>query len=249
MRENRHIPKEGLVLPGHRYVFDKPSDWNRISDVSQPPIRGADQPTVSDQRSSRPSDEYLIAQVSQRDKGAFSVLYDRYAQPVYTMAVHLLGNADAEEIVQEVFLRLWNRAHQFDPDRGSFKAWFMTIARYRILDELRARGQQARRMVIDDVQHLLESVENPQPGVEQQVRLQEEGRRLLYALQALPLEQRQALVLAYFGGLSQSAIAEQTGWPLGTVKKRIRLGMQKLRRALGPQTVLVELRDEAANVE
>lgn len=204
---------------------------------------------MSDQRSSHPSDEYLIAQVSQRDKEAFSLLYDRYAQPVYTMAAHMLGSADAEEIVQEVFLRLWNQANQFDSNRGSFKAWFMTIARYRILDELRNRGQQERLIALDDIQHLLESVENPQLDVEQQVRLQEEGQRLLHALKALPPEQMQALILAYFGGLSQSAIAEKLGWPLGTVKKRIRLGMQKLRQALAPQAILVELRDETTNVE
>ena len=204
---------------------------------------------MSDQRSSHPSDEYLIAQVSQRDKEAFSLLYDRYAQPVYTMAAHMLGSTDAEEIVQEVFLRLWNQANQFDSNRGSFKAWFMTIARYRILDELRNRGQQERLIAVDDIQHLLESVENPQLDVEQQVRLQEEGQRLLHALKALPPEQMQALILAYFGGLSQSAIAEKLGWPLGTVKKRIRLGMQKLRQALAPQAILVELRDETTNVE
>jgi len=78
------------------------------------------------------SDERLVALVSQGDKRAFSLLYDRYVRPVYTMAVHLLGSADAEEVVQDVFLRLWNRANQFDASRGTFKAWFMTIARYRI---------------------------------------------------------------------------------------------------------------------
>ena len=226
----KHLPKEEGRSP-------KPPPYGVI--------KGVNHVTVSIQA----GDEQLIARVSQRDKRAFGLLYDRYAQPVYAMAVHLLGSADAEEIVQEVFLRLWNRAHQFDPSRGSFKAWFMTLARHQILDALRKRGQQQRLIAVTDVQQLLETAENPQVGVEQQVWRQEDSQQLLAALKALPPEQRQALLLAYFGGLSQSAIAKQLGWPLGTVKKRIRLGMQKLRVALAPQKVLVELRDETTDAE
>ena len=196
------------------------------------------------------SDERLVAQISQGDKQAFSLLYDRYVRPVYTMAVHLLGSADAEEVVQDVFLRLWNRANQFDASRGSFKAWFMTIARYRILDELRSRNQQQRSMVVDDIHRLLEAAASPVVDVEQQVWLQENSQRLLHALKALPSAQRQALILAYFGGFSHSAIAEHLGWPLGTVKKRIRLGMQKLRaRLVAPETLLVELSNESTDAE
>jgi len=190
-----------------------------------------------------PSDEVLVARVVLRDVTAFALLYDRYVKPVYAMAVHMLGSNDAEEIVQEVFLRLWNRAGQYNVQKGSFKAWFMAIARYRILDELRQRSRQQQLMVAEDVNQLLAGLKDPMVDVEKEVWLKEHSEHVLHALKLLPAEQRRALVLAYFGGLSQSTIAQHLGWPLGTVKKRIRLGMQKLRRALAPLRLPVDVED------
>jgi RNA polymerase sigma-70 factor (ECF subfamily) len=176
-----------------------------------------------------PSDEILAARVAQRDVAAFSLLYDRYARVVYSLAAHLLSAGEAEDIVQDVFFRLWHKADQFDPARGRFASWFMAITRHHLMDALRKRSQQQRMVAAEEIDQLLVTTADPTVDVENASYLLERGRDILYALKRLPPEQRRVLVLAYFGGLSQSAIAEQLDWPLGTVKKRIRLGLHKLR--------------------
>jgi RNA polymerase sigma-70 factor (ECF subfamily) len=181
------------------------------------------------------SDDALAARVARRDVDAFAALYDRYAQVVYAMAAHMLGIGEAEEVVQEVFLRLWDRAGQFDAARGPFNAWFVTIARNYILDRLRRRGQQQRLFIAGEISGFLEEVADQSVDVEEEAWARERGDAVLGALRELPAEQRRVLVLAYFGGLSQSAIAELLGCPYGTVKKRMRLGMKKLRVALARQ--------------
>jgi RNA polymerase sigma-70 factor, ECF subfamily len=178
-----------------------------------------------------PSDEALVERVRRQDVTAFSVLYDRYARSIYILAVTALDRAEAEEIVQEVFLRLWRKADQFRPERGPFGAWFMTIARHHIWDVLRQLHREPS-LAAEIIDELLMKSSISAVNVEEEVWSQEMGEAVLYALQGLPAEQRRALVLAYFGGLSQSSIAQHLGWPLGTVKKRIRLGLQKLRTAL-----------------
>lgn len=195
-----------------------------------------------------PNDELLVARVVQRDVAAFTLLYDRYVHSVYAMAVYMLGAADAEEVVQEVFLRLWHKADQFEAGRGRFKSWFMSVVRHYILDKLRQRNQQQEQLIVaDDIHQLLASVKDPLVDIEREVGLREDSTMVLQALQALPAEQRRALVMAYFGGLSQSSIAQRLGWPLGTVKKRIRLGMQKLRAALAPQEVSTEVKNRSTS--
>lgn len=192
-----------------------------------------------------PSDEALVAAVVQRDVTAFSLLYDRYGQAVYALAVHMIGRSEAEEIVQEVFLRFWDRADQFDPVRGSFKSWLMSIARYRTLDELRRRNRRWQEVDIEQIERTLATVQDPSVDVEGEVWRRERGRVVLLALQDLPAEQRRVLILAYFGGLSQSSIAKRLDWPLGTVKKRIRLGLQKLRTALMGEKLSATIPDES----
>lgn len=194
------------------------------------------------------SDETLVARVARRDVAAFTILYDRYAGPVYTLAAHMLGRSEAEEIVQATFLRLWNKAEQFDAARGAFGAWFMTIARHHALDELRRRGQRQRLVAAEGIDRVLTEVTDPAPDVEEQAWLRERGDAVLRALNDLPDEQRRVLVLAYFGGLSQAAIAECLGLPLGTVKKRIRLGLQKLRAALLQQGPAAEAQAEPKRI-
>jgi RNA polymerase sigma-70 factor, ECF subfamily len=191
-----------------------------------------------------PSDELLALRVRQRDRIAFTMIYDRYAPLVYSLAVHMLGSTDAEEIVQDIFLKLWNKADQFDLERGSFGGWFMTLARHRVLDKLRERSHQERTVAAEEIDLLLAEAVDPSVNVEEETWLRQRGEAIVHALKDLPDEQRRAIVLAYFGGLSQSAIAEHLGWPLGTVKKRIQLGLRKLRAALhGLKT------DEQAHVE
>jgi RNA polymerase sigma-70 factor, ECF subfamily len=178
------------------------------------------------------SDELLVKQLTQGNVDAFGVLYDRYIAMIYALAVHLLGPADAEEVVQEIFLRLWDKAVQFDPTRGPFRHWFLALARHQVLRELRKRSRQQRLTAVGDIETLLAHTADPSVDLERSVWGQEDAADILRALNSLPDEQRRVLVLAYFGGFSQSAIAEYLGWPLGTVKKRTQLGLQKLRVAL-----------------
>jgi RNA polymerase sigma-70 factor (ECF subfamily) len=175
-------------------------------------------------------DAVLVASVARGDIAAFGALYDRYARDVYALAAHALGADDAEEIVQDVFVRLWRSADQFDPQRGSFTAWLMSIARHRVVDELRRR--RLGPTVADTVDDLLNAVEDPVADVEEEASLRSLRELVLTELQELPPEQRRAVVLAYFGGMSQREISRELGWPLGTVKKRIHLGLRKLRVAL-----------------
>jgi RNA polymerase sigma-70 factor, ECF subfamily len=183
-----------------------------------------------------PTDEALVARVVLRDEAAFAMLYDRYGRVVYTLAAHTLGPTEAEEVVQDVFLRLWQKAHQFDVGRNRFAAWFMAIARHRVVDSLKSHGQRRQQVALEDIEHLLATAK---ADLEDTAWQQARGAAALSALQDLPPEQRQVIVLAYFGGLSQSTLAERLGWPLGTVKKRIRLGLQKLRAALRTHETIV----------
>ena len=188
--------------------------------------------------SPEPSDEVLVGRVAAGDLTAYSLLYDRYDRPVYAMAAHLLGAAEADDVVQEVFLRLWRSAAQFDETRGRFAPWLLAIARHEVLARLRRRTREQRLSLADDIDRLLATAPDHAIDVEEQVWRRERGDLILRALNELPPEQRRVLVLAYFGELSQSTIAASLGWPLGTVKKRVRLGLQKLRQALAPRDVV-----------
>jgi RNA polymerase sigma-70 factor, ECF subfamily len=179
-----------------------------------------------------PPDEDLAARVAARDVAAFAALYDRYARPVYALCAHLLGPVAAEEAAQEVFLLLWQRADRYDPARGPFRPWFVAVARHHALRELRRRGPERQVAAAAEVERLFAEAADPRADVEAAAWRREEDEAVRRALAALPPEQRRALVLAYFGGLSQAAIAQRLGWPLGTVKKRTRLGLQKLRATL-----------------
>jgi RNA polymerase sigma-70 factor (ECF subfamily) len=192
-----------------------------------------------------PADEALAALIAKGDVAALSLIYDRYSRPVFAMAAHLLGSDEAEDVVQETFLRLWLKADQFDPERGSFAAWFMAIARYEALARLRRSSLERRFSVAKDVENILATRADPGPGTEETVWGRERGELVLRALDELPTEQRTVLVLAYFGDLTQSAISERLQVPLGTVKKRVSLGMQKLRTALVPNQSTENTRNTA----
>ena len=187
-----------------------------------------------------PSDETLAAHVAVGDLTAFALLYDRYERPVYVMAAHLLGSTEAEEVVQETFLRLWHSAAQFDETRGRFTPWLLAIARHEVLARVRRRSREQRLTLVEDIDRLLAATPDPAIDVEEQVWCRARGDLILQALNELPPEQRRVLVLAYFGELSQTTIAASLGWPLGTVKKRVRLGLQKLRQALAPHNAVAD---------
>ena len=178
------------------------------------------------------SDEFLVGEVAAGQVAAFSTLYDRYAGRVNAWAAHVLGSDGAEDAIQEIFLLLWRRADQFDPNRGSFAAWFMTLARHEILHQLRRRPRGERLAGADEIERLFERRGDSVADPADQAAAYAVMPALWNALLGMPSEQRRVLVLAYFGGLSHSLIAEQLGIPLGTVKKRIRLAIAKLRAAV-----------------
>ncbi len=180
----------------------------------------------------RHTDDALVAEVAAGDLAAFSVLYDRYAGRIHAWAAHVLGSDRAEDAIQEIFLLLWRRAGQFDPSRGSFAAWFMTLARHEILRQLRKQAASERVAAAEEIERLFELRGEAASDPADQAADRAAVPDLWTALREMPSEQRRALILAYFGGLSHSEIAEQLGLPLGTVKKRIRLAMAKLRAAV-----------------
>ncbi len=181
----------------------------------------------------QPPDSELVAAMAAGEVGALEQLYDRYSALVFSVAVRVLADRQlAEDVVQEVFLRVWRRPSAYDPGRGRFISWLMSVTRNRAIDEQRRRSRRMRSEERDE--HPARDVpsgdrlDDPQAAV----LFAEERRAVREALTRLPPEQRHAIELAYFGGLTQVEIAERTGDPLGTVKTRIRLGMRKLRVSL-----------------
>jgi RNA polymerase sigma-70 factor, ECF subfamily len=179
-----------------------------------------------------PPDEALCARVAQRDVAAFEALYERYRDRVYAWAAHVLGPREAEDTTQEVFALLWRRAGQFNQSRGQFTQWFWALTRNHILRELRGISRERRVQMADQIAALISTAIAEGVDVEEAAFAKVDSQRALDTLGRLPPDQRRVLVMSYFVGLSHSAIAEELSLPLGTVKKRVRLGMQKLRQAL-----------------
>lgn len=174
----------------------------------------------------KPDDQQLVARVVKGDERAFLTLYDRYASRVYGLTLRVLGNAMlAEEVTQDTFLKLWSRAKQFDADKGNLAPWLLTIAHRTALDRLRLENRRVPASNTNDPEDVWPILpdENTQTN-------EARWRSLHFAVQSLPKEQRQVIDLAYYKGLSQSEIAEVLGWPLGTVKTRVRSAMQSLRQ-------------------
>lgn len=168
-------------------------------------------------------DRKVMARVARGDVDAIRCLYERYAPRAMAIAMRILRNPpEAEDVVQDTFLDLWRRSAQFDSTRGSAYAWVATIARSRAIDRLRAAETSGRTVTMDEV---LQSVA-PSPAELTEGRWDE--ARVALALATLPAEQRETIQLAYFEGLSQSEIALKTGNPLGTVKMRVKLAINKL---------------------
>jgi RNA polymerase sigma-70 factor (ECF subfamily) len=184
------------------------------------------------------SDAALVARMAAGDEHALGVLYDRLATTVHTIAYYLLGQADdAEDAVEETFWQAWREAGRYDASRGAVSTWLSTIARSRALDRQRAR----RRRAEEPLEGVAPSTDGsggvagsraPRANPQQEAEASERARDVAAALEKLPAEQREVIELAYFGGLSQSEIAARTSLPLGTVKTRARLALEKLRAPL-----------------
>lgn len=175
-----------------------------------------------------PADAALIGAAA-GDQRAFADLYDLLAGRVFGLIMRILVDRSlSEEVLQEVFLEAWQQAASFDADRGHARSWLLTIAHRRAVDRVRAVHASRRRDLVAGVKEL---VAPPQP-VDEEVQLLVEGSQAVRELAVLPEPQRQAIVLAYFGGYTHAEIAALIGAPLGTVKSRIRDGLSKLKLAL-----------------
>jgi RNA polymerase sigma-70 factor (ECF subfamily) len=176
-------------------------------------------------------DDQLITLIARGEKDALEAFYDRYARQVFSLARYMLKEESlAEEATQDIFLNLWLKAASYNPERGAPKAWFMSVAHHRIIDVIKARKRRGQSM--NQVPHeLLDLHPSDRPSTEDQVQQTLSREQVISVLATLPEGQREVIVMAYFEGYSQSEIASKLDQPLGTVKTRIRLAMQKLRAA------------------
>jgi RNA polymerase sigma-70 factor (ECF subfamily) len=172
------------------------------------------------------SDVELVNRTAMRDEEAFLTLYDQYSSRVYGLALRMVRDIQmAEEITQDVFLKLWTRSRSYLAIRGAFAPWLLTITRNTALDRLRLENRRLPLADEHDPEETWEFIAN-----EEMPEDEARWRSLYFAVRDLPEEQRQAVELAYYQGLSHSEIAAHLGWPVGTVKTRIRMGMDQLRQ-------------------
>ena len=175
-------------------------------------------------------DRDLVARLQHRDPHALAELYDRYGRIAYSLILRIVRDTGvAEDLVQETFLRVWNRVHGFDADKGAIGPWLLAVARNRAIDYLRSTSGRERNAV--------EFEETDRPALyidmERDLLLSDSARRVKSAMEKLSANQRQVIELAYFEGLSQTEMAERMGQPLGTVKTWVRSALKTLRDDLG----------------
>jgi RNA polymerase sigma-70 factor (ECF subfamily) len=177
------------------------------------------------------ADEELMARVYEGDTRAFEVIFDRHAGVAFSLAYRMCGSRTlAEEIVQEAFMSLWRSAARYDPGRGSVRSWVLRVVHNRAVDAFRRELPSASHDVSDDwIREVLPARERTEDEAERR----SDARLVRTALEELPRDQRQVIELAYFGGFSHAQIAAALNLPAGTVKGRMRLGLSKLRIALG----------------
>ena len=175
-------------------------------------------------------DDQLVELVAQQDAGALEALYDRYGRAAYSLARRILTEETlAQDVVQEVFLSLWRDARRFDAGRGTVATYLLSMTHHRAVDVVR-REENLRRWRTSD--EGLELEPDPKARVEDEVEASERRAEVRSALAELPAAQREALLLAYFGGYTQREVAALVGVPLGTVKTRMAAGMRKMKAAL-----------------
>lgn len=180
------------------------------------------------------SDEVLIARVARGDQTALETLYDRHAAIVLGICFKITGDQGrAEDVLQETFWRVWQRAAMYQSQRGSFTGWLFRIARNLAIDSYRRfRTRPQADLEKTDSIPILDQVPDREANVSEQVESNLKGQHIRNALRSLPDEQRQVLEMAYFHGMTRQEIAEATGEALGTIHTRARLGLQKLRQQL-----------------
>lgn len=187
-------------------------------------------PLIMDQNSVRNADQILLARIKEGDKSAFKEIYVRFSQVVFNLAYRMLRNREeAEEAAQEIFLQLWNKADTYDPERGAVSTWIINIARSRAIDKLRTLGP------INMAMELKEEKVNSNSDFTRIIEDSEERKKIIRkALDTLPENQRIAIEMVFFEGLTHVEAAEKLREPVGTIKTRIRLGVSKLKVKISP---------------
>jgi RNA polymerase sigma-70 factor, ECF subfamily len=183
------------------------------------------------ERAERLADEELMPLIGAKDPEAFEVFYDRHGGVAYSLAYRFVGErAAAEDVTQEAFISIWRSGARFDRTRGSVRSWMLSIVRNRAIDMLRSKAGKAPKLSFDD-----DAILEQRPGeelTEEEAMRRETASEVRGAIGQLPGEQSKVIELAYFGGFSQSEISRMLGVPLGTVKGRMRLGLEKIRGEL-----------------
>lgn len=206
-------------------VADTPDTPGRRGRAQRGPVGG---------RGSDPADVQIIQRVVAGDQQALGELYDRWSKPAFSLARRVCGDEGlAEDVVQEVFIAFWREPARFDPARGAFGSWLLTLVHHKAVDAVR-RESAIRRRTVPAAEDGEEWSVAPGPGADQAALGAVVAGQVRDALGRLPNEQREALALAYYGGYTQREVATLTGVPLGTVKSRMFTGVQRLRSVLGP---------------
>ena len=178
------------------------------------------------------ADEDLMPLVERRDPTAFEIVFDRHGGAAFSLAYRIVGDrARAEDITQEAFLSLWRSGARYDRARGSVRTWLLGIVRNRAIDLLRRDVLEAPRIAFEE--DTSDSVSREE--TDEEALRREAARQVRGALKELPADQLRVVELAYFGGMTHSQIADMLGTPLGTVKGRMRLGLEKIRTRLAEQ--------------
>jgi RNA polymerase sigma-70 factor (ECF subfamily) len=187
--------------------------------------------TVRREKAERLADEELMPLIGTHDPEAFEVFYDRHGGVAYSLAYRIVGErAAAEDVTQEAFISVWRSGARYDRARGSVRSWMLSIVRNRAIDALRSRAGRAPKLTFDD-----DAILEQRPAeelTEEEAMRRETAGEIRGAVGELPGEQAKVIELAYFGGFSQSEISRMLGVPLGTVKGRMRLGLEKIRGEL-----------------
>jgi RNA polymerase sigma-70 factor (ECF subfamily) len=182
-------------------------------------------------KAERLADEELMPLIGEKDPNAFEVFYDRHGGVAYSLAYRIVGERGAaEDVTQEAFISIWRSGARYDAARGSVRTWMLGIVRNRAIDALRSKAGKAPKLDFDD-----DSILEHRPAEEltdSEALRRETAEEVRGALDELPGEQSKVIQLAYFGGFSHSEIAGMLGVPLGTVKGRMRLGLEKIRGEL-----------------
>jgi RNA polymerase sigma-70 factor (ECF subfamily) len=179
------------------------------------------------------ADVELLRRMVEGDSGALGEFYDRHSQVLFGLACRILNDMkEAEDVLQDVFLQLWDKAAVFDASQGRPLAWAITLTRHKAIDRLRATQRRRARLVPDVETEAAPETPEPASSAADRMAASEQGELVRAAINSLPAQQRQAIELAFFEGLSQTEVAAALNEPLGTIKARIRRGMRKLRSEL-----------------